>query len=591
MMISRLEQAVFYPSYGIFCSAVEKIGDRDGHYSTFCRILPGNSTIPHAHFEPELFYIIQGVGFMTIDGVQNKVYAGTLIRIPAFKGHTLQNIGQDELVFLSVYTEDLEVPMLPSSALITAAPPTPNGPLHLGHISGPYLASDILSRYLRMRGLAVLSHCGTDDHQNYLYEKAQNLKVSAECFRRDMRARIQRGFERLTIQFDEFIEPKTDQTYKNHVLDFMQRAIAKNIIKEEEIALPYCIHCQHALVDVLIEAVCPSCNAKSHGACEQCGIVVPPWQLQHAICSRCKRPADEKVSTLYVFPLQEYLPVVLQQLSNLSLPMAMQMLVKRAANMNNLTVLLTYPASDHEGVIWPESNEVLHVWFEMAAHYERFALNSNCWIHCFGFDNGFYYLLFIPALLYAMHEKTMLPDVVITNQFLQLEERKFSTSQMHAIWADEFIGNVDHLRLYLCLHRPAERPDNFSECDFTYFSCKLEKQLQNLEERARNVASVSKTGVLPSVMMTCNRAMKQMEYLLSPSIFDLRKASREFINFIDFTLDAVQLDNSERILLHVLATLMSCFMPRESARLAKALGERELFWLRDWSHVYEIAES
>ncbi|WP_368737243.1 class I tRNA ligase family protein, partial [Acinetobacter baumannii] len=35
------------------------------------------------------------------------------------------------------------------SYLVTAGPPTPNGDLHLGHLSGPYLAGDILTRYLR----------------------------------------------------------------------------------------------------------------------------------------------------------------------------------------------------------------------------------------------------------------------------------------------------------------------------------------------------------------------------------------------------------------------------------------------------------
>ncbi|HEV3076738.1 MAG TPA: class I tRNA ligase family protein, partial [Thermoanaerobaculia bacterium] len=36
--------------------------------------------------------------------------------------------------------------------LITATPPTPNGDLHVGHLSGPYLAADVYKRYCRLAG-------------------------------------------------------------------------------------------------------------------------------------------------------------------------------------------------------------------------------------------------------------------------------------------------------------------------------------------------------------------------------------------------------------------------------------------------------
>ena len=39
--------------------------------------------------------------------------------------------------------------------LITATPPTPNGDLHVGHLSGPYLGADVHRRYLEMRGVEV----------------------------------------------------------------------------------------------------------------------------------------------------------------------------------------------------------------------------------------------------------------------------------------------------------------------------------------------------------------------------------------------------------------------------------------------------
>ena len=51
---------------------------------------------------------------------------------------------------------------------ITATPPTPNGPLHVGHMAGPYIAGDVLRRFTEADGRAVLYTTGLDDHQTYV---------------------------------------------------------------------------------------------------------------------------------------------------------------------------------------------------------------------------------------------------------------------------------------------------------------------------------------------------------------------------------------------------------------------------------------
>jgi DNA-binding NtrC family response regulator len=48
--------------------------------------------------------------------------------------------------------------------LITSALPYANGPLHIGHLAGVYVPSDIYTRYLRMKGEDVISVCGSDEH-------------------------------------------------------------------------------------------------------------------------------------------------------------------------------------------------------------------------------------------------------------------------------------------------------------------------------------------------------------------------------------------------------------------------------------------
>lgn len=588
MKISRLTSAQFSESYGILCSFHPKLGDRDGLYSTFCRIPPGGITTAHAHFESEFFYIISGCGLITINAEIEKVCQGDLIRIPSLLKHELKNIGSEDLIFISVYSEDIETPLLPTSVVITSAPPTPNGPLHLGHISGPYLASDILARYLRLRSLDVCNHSGTDDHQNYVIEKAHSNQIKPEHFRRQIRSKIQNGLEVMRITFDEFIEPKTDNAYQNKVLDFVHRAIELRVIENEFVELPYCTHCNNTLVDARINGNCPFCKEVGHGVCENCGIVAPPHDLKSATCSRCNNPADKKIFSVYTFALSKYLPAIQHELSQLSLCPRLQDLVERVLKMKDFKILLTYPDASNHGLTLPGSDQLLHVWFEMAAHYEQFALSQKLWVHCFGFDNSFYYLLFIPALLRAMNPQAKLPNAIITNDFLQLEGLKFSTSREHAIWVNEFAGNVDHLRLYLSLYRPTTVAANFSGEKFQQFSLDLEKQLQQLNQRAQLVANQKRDKVLPQKLIDCNRVTREMEFFLSPTHFDLRRASRELVSFIDLSLQSMTTSSSERMMLHALATLMAPFMPQESKHFFNLLHENLSSWVKDWSEIYAI---
>ena len=215
----------------------------------------------------------------------------------------------------------------------------------------------------------------------------------------------------------------------------------------------------------------------------------------------------------------------------------------------------------------------------MAAHYETFALSSDHWTHCFGFDNSFYYLLFIPTLLRALHSQAKLPDTIVSNEFLLLEGQKFSTSRNHAIWADEFSGNAEHLRLFLCLHRPSTENANFSELAFRSFSLDLGKQLATVQTRA----SKNKEVFNAEALMDCNRFTREMEYFLSPAVFDLRSASRRLLEFLDRILSSAQAGGALRM--HTLAVVMAPFLPGESQKLLKNLGIERAEWLTDWTRA------
>src|SRR3990167_8582043 len=86
------------------------------------------------------------------------VSQGDLFILDAFEQHMITNKRSDEaLLMLSVVVDDLTKTNsdylcgtfdLCKKNLIISTPPTPNGDLHLGHLSGPYLRADILKRFL-----------------------------------------------------------------------------------------------------------------------------------------------------------------------------------------------------------------------------------------------------------------------------------------------------------------------------------------------------------------------------------------------------------------------------------------------------------
>ena len=63
---------------------------------------------------------------------------------------------------------------------VTAALPYANGPLHIGHIAGAYLPSDIYVRYMRRQGRDLVFICGSDEHGAAITLRAKKEKISPQ---------------------------------------------------------------------------------------------------------------------------------------------------------------------------------------------------------------------------------------------------------------------------------------------------------------------------------------------------------------------------------------------------------------------------
>jgi methionyl-tRNA synthetase len=465
-------------------------------------VKPGESTKHHGHQEGETFFFVQGRGTMRIGDDIQEVKPGDVCFQPPFNPHVLTNTSESEdLLFLTVWWEDLELwqgkeektTARPERTLVTAAPPTPNGDLHLGHLSGPYLAGDILTRYLRLRGVEARYVFGTDDNQSYVQFKGQQLGLSAPEAADQFAADIKATLQAAEIAPDLYSRPNTSPTHVPLVQAFFQRLYDSGKLVEKVAPSPYCETCERYLFEAHIRGRCPHCRSVTGGnSCEDCGRP-NDCDLLDPVCTHCgSTPVPRPFKRLY-FPLSRYEKAIREFHLKVGMNPSLRSLCEQILDAGAPDIAVTHIADWGIPVPVPGYEEqTIYVWCEMAPRYLSYAheLNltlggeaahganadwSRYWkspaasvVQCFGFDNGFFYGILVPALLLAFDPGIRLPEALVMNEFYRLDGLKFSTSRRHAIWGREIIAEVpaDVVRFYLAYSGPETEGTNFTREEF-----------------------------------------------------------------------------------------------------------------------------
>src|SRR5215207_9688529 len=287
MFIQRLDPAKFYEAYGIKCQGVypwEGVVDTP-FGAGWAVVEPGKRTKLHGHQEGETFLVAQGRGVMRVGDEVVEIGAGDVVFQPPFHAHTIENTSETEnLLFLSIWWEDLNLwagrreaeaaggaAKHPQRALVTAAPPTPNGDLHLGHLSGPYLAADVLTRYLKIRGVEAYYGCGTDDHFSFVKTRAEQVGLAPWDSADQLAADIRQSLEAAEIELDLYVRPRRTTAYAPFVEAFFRRLHDEGKLIEREVSSPWCEHCQIYLYEAHVAGGCPHCGSQATGfCCEEC---------------------------------------------------------------------------------------------------------------------------------------------------------------------------------------------------------------------------------------------------------------------------------------------------------------------------------
>ncbi len=369
--------------------------------------------------------------------------------------------------------------------LVTSALPYANGPIHIGHLAGVYVPSDIYTRYLRMKGADVISVCGSDEHGVPITLKARNEGVSPQEIVDRYHSLNKKAFEDFGIAFD--IYSRTSNTVHYETASEIFRTIYdKGEFTEQSSEQYYDEEAGCFLADRYIMGTCPHCgNESAYGdQCEKCGTSLSPNDLlnPHSTVSGSK-PVLRETKHWYL-PLDKYEPWlrkwILEDHKEWKANVYGQCkswldqgLQPRAVS-RDLDWGIPVPVEGAEG-------KVLYVWFdapigyisatkELTPDWEKYWKDKETkMVHFIGKDNIVFHCIIFPAMLNA--EGTyILPENVPANEFLNLENDKISTSRNWAVWLheylEEFPGKQDVLRYSLCANAPETKDNDFTWKDF-----------------------------------------------------------------------------------------------------------------------------
>ena len=402
--------------------------------------------------------------------------------------------------------------------LVTSALPYANGPVHIGHLAGVYIPSDIYTRYLRLRGADVISVCGSDEHGVPITIKARKEGVTPQQIVDRYHSIIKSSFERLGIAFDIYSRTSSP-THRVTASEFFRKLYDEGKFIEKTSMQYYDEDTQTFLADRYIVGTCPHCgNERAYGdQCEKCGSTLSPDELidPHSAVSG-SIPVKRETKHWYL-PLDQYEPFLRDWIleshrewrSNVygQCKSWIDMGLQPRAVSRDLDWGIPVPVEGAEG-------KVLYVWFDAPIGYisatkdltpdwqKYWCSDDTKMVHFIGKDNIVFHCIVFPSMLKA-HGGFVLPDNVPANEFLNLEGDKISTSRNWAVWLheylDDFPGKEDVLRYVLCANAPETKDNDFTWKDFqSRNNSELVAVLGNFVNRALVLTKKYYDGAVPA---------------------------------------------------------------------------------------------
>ena len=513
--------------------------------------------------------------------------------------------------------------------LVTAALPYANGPVHIGHLAGVYVPADIYVRYKRLQGENVLFVGGSDEHGVPVTIRARKEGCSVQDIVDRYHNLIKTSFERFGISFDVYSRT-TSKIHHQFASDFFKYLNDHGKFIQQESEQFYDEATQEFLTDRNIKGECPVCHAADANGdqCEKCGSTLSPDELINPVNAINGNPLVKRETTHWYLPLNEYQPWLEEWILKEHKEWRPNVYgqckswldadLRPRAVTRDLNWGIPVPVEGAEG-------KVLYVWFdapigyisntkELCDAHPEYGNWETWWkddstrlIHFIGKDNIVFHCIVFPTMLKA-HGGYILPDNVPSNEFLNLEGEKISTSRNWAIWLneylDEFTGKQDVLRYVLTANAPETKDNDFTWRD--YQACnnnELVAIFGNFVNRAVVLTHKYFDGVIPAAgeLTDYDRAtiaeFKGVKETLSNNIeqFHFREALKDAMNLARIgnkyladtepwklaKTDMKRVETIMNVSLQICANLAIAFepfLPFTAEKLRAMLGMAEVDW-------------
>lgn len=403
--------------------------------------------------------------------------------------------------------------------MITSALPYANGLKHIGHLAGAYLPADIYVRYLRSQKRDVVFVCGSDEHGTAIPIQAMKEGTTAQAIIDKYHPIIEQNFKDLGIAFDIYHRTSSPLHHET-AQEFFTALNNKGELEIKETEQYYDEEAKTFLADRFIKGTCPNCGYDNAfgDQCEKCGKSLSPDELINPVSTLTGKSPVKKPTKHWYLPLnkheewlrewilkghkEDWRPNVVGQckswidggLQPRAVTRDLDWGVKVPASPNLSEGEEIDGSKNKEPKVVPLTPplggggaKVLYVWFDAPIGYisatKQWAINNNkdwkpYWndketklVHFIGKDNIVFHAIIFPVML-KLHGD-IVPDNVPSNEFMNLEGDKMSTSRGWSIEMDEYINDwikkenggeimADVLRYYLTAIAPETKDSEFT---------------------------------------------------------------------------------------------------------------------------------